>query len=363
MVAAIDTSLVIYNSFVQQQNDITLYLFGFGNSNKHFQSENNKIIMHSGHGFLAPYDQLTAGFNFMNRYDEPVEVTTTIIKQVGDQPTSQLLGDYFVAGNKTDYQPYVFHVSTEGENDIRLVITLKNSTSHLFIQNLTTPTIPLLVESVSSKLQEQANIITFSTLVVSGAIGGATVYALLRTRQTSEKHTNELREANRLLGKQNEMYQEQFKLQNRPWITFLEPMPVFAVGESNSIPYLDYAKNPTGYTEKIIGISFSIDVKNIGNLPSRKVTFRILETPTKPTRTDLITGGETGNALPLAPQEKIAFKFFVPAENWNTRHKVPYYFGLYVEYEIDHNTIDKIGKIWSVLTGGTGTEDSWIQDN
>ena len=202
-VAIIISLPFLFIIYLQSQYDIILRTFDFGYLNKHFQSTNDKIIMHSGHGFLAPNDELAASFNFINGYNDPVEVATTIFKQVGDQKTNLLLGDFFVAGNNTDTQAYTFHVSSEGENDVQFVITLRNSTTHQFIQNLTTSTISLNAESVSSKLQEQANTITLSTLVVSGVIGGATVYTLFRTRQTSEKHTNELRESNRLLGEQN----------------------------------------------------------------------------------------------------------------------------------------------------------------
>lgn len=384
MVATIDTSLVIYNSFVQPQNDITLYLFGFGNLNKHFQSENNKIIMHSGHGFLAPYDQLTAGFNFMNQYDEPVEVATTLIKQVGDQPTSQLLGDYFVAGNKTDYQPYVFHVSTEGENDIRFVITLKNSTSHLFIQNLTTPIIPLTVESANTRLQEQANTITLSTLVVSAVIGGATVYTLFRTRQTSEKHAEKLQEANGLLEEQNkiqkenneklieetkrqtdslkeqnQLYREQFKVQNRPWIA--EVVSTIAVSKMYNdkgeyrlreqyIEMTDDEKKSFKCTQ----VDWTITIKNFGKTPAFNAQSRVLPVyDSTPKKKDF---GEFGSKFMLMPNNQIEILFSMDAttsNNIQNRSLNPY---LCFDFKYGSTSSKQEFRygFTALMTGGTG---------
>jgi hypothetical protein len=356
----IDIAIIfIANSYLPPQNDITLYLFGFGNLNKHFQSENNKIIMHSGHGFLAPYDQLTAGFNFMNRYDEPVEVATTIIKQVGDQPTSQLLGDYFVAGNKTDYEPYVFHVSTEGENDIRFVITLKNSTSHLFIQNLTTPTIPLPVESVSSKLQEQANTITFSTLIVSGIIGGGTVYALIGTKRSSDRHANELKDANKLLAEQNKMYREQFRVQNRPWIAeIVSTIAVSKMYNDRGEYRLCDQYNAMSDTEKIdfncTHVDWSITIKNFGKTPAFNACCRTLQSYNSlPEKQNF---GEFGSKFVLMPDNKIEILFTMEALTSNNMQNrlVNPYLCFDCKYGSSSSKQEFRYGFTALMTGGTG---------
>lgn len=189
---------------------------------------------------------------------------------------------------------------------------------------------------------------TFWLVFVTLILAGITFFGIL----LSNKRTKE----------SNDLLLKQIQIKVRPWITFPEPMPIFVILENRSVPYEKYALNPTEYGSDILDVSFSIDITNIGIAPTKKVDYRILSIPTKIERNYLLEHGNTGKSFPLAPQEKIAFPFVVPIIHWRKRKESPYYFGLYVEYEIEKGKIGKIGKIWSVGDGGISQEDYWVTD-
>lgn len=171
-------------------------------SNEWFEG-NAKIINNFREGLIAPNDELTYEITYQNKKLEDLLIESKLEILFGGKVVNTVTPNdrLIIPPLESHSQRIIFHPQDIGENQIRLVVSILNSTDYSVID--TVPgTINIDIVSFADALQRQANSYTFTGLLISAGVGGVTAISLIFSIVMSNRHLTTLKEQNEILKKE-----------------------------------------------------------------------------------------------------------------------------------------------------------------
>jgi len=245
LVSLIAIAIVISTPFLiikyfESKYPIIIRTFDFYPENKFLQSTQNKIIREAGSEFIAPKDELDVRINLSNKHTGNIHLQIySLVSVGGDHPKIKKLSDFFLVSNTTE--SYTINAVEEGLNKADFVITISNSTTGKFLQNMTGTT-DFQVVSPIVRLQEYGNYIIFVALVVSIAALVSNMIISMKGQHLSKTQITELKIQNVLLKEQNEQLRKQAENQDKLTKRQLNTTTLFKVFELLSSPDIRRAR-------------------------------------------------------------------------------------------------------------------------
>lgn len=174
-------------------------------------STDGRILNYDKHGYAYPLDHLHFQLTVKNMfYPAKVLIQPTLrISSNSGVDTQVLHITNFDLGQKESHpidQPFL--PVDEGTNHVSLQIMVLNYTTGNLISN-TTDSTSFKVQSLSDKLLEDANAVSFRNFVASLVIGGITTTALVASALIARRHSKEMKESNKKLQEQNDLLRDQ----------------------------------------------------------------------------------------------------------------------------------------------------------
>jgi hypothetical protein len=168
--------------------DRTIETFDFS-PNNNFISKDDRI------GYkeippVTPNKEVLLHVNIANKHNYPLLMKPSIVVRVGDKLMKTRQFDEFkVMADENDTRTYPFHVGPDGENEVKLIMRLRNSTNGQFLGNYSAVT-NFKVAPENDELTSYSVWVAAIALGISAPVGFVTIFYSHKTQKSNELQLN-----------------------------------------------------------------------------------------------------------------------------------------------------------------------------
>lgn len=262
-------------------------------------------------GYVFPYDKLNYHATITSKVPYHTIVNYILEINSGDSNSVKANGILSLNPHSSGEIPLVFSTEREGYHDVKLTINMYNGTDYdpngvvtALDQEIRITKLDVL--SSNDKLLAEQNVYVLLGVGASSVIGAITLYVLWEQRKIAREQITKLKESNDIL-------QDQFKRENRPWIAFDNDVEHQVELESNSI---------------------RINMKNLGKSVAHDVHTIGLSTISEMSVVELLKYGMWDKPVSFAPNEPYVLSVDLPKGVTKLEDLTQLYVGVFARYKI-----------------------------
>lgn len=158
----------------------------------------------------------------------------------------------------------------------------------------------------------------------------------------------------------NELTRMELNSRLRPWIKIEDITQEFVQFENgDTISWSKYTDNVSKHpTPKIV--IYGGRIENVGLIPTMGAKLFSIEQENQFTKKDLVGKTQKAKEFVLMPSEKIHISSEVKYNTMIITDKNPYYIGYRIDYLVNKNKVETVGKIWSLRKNLTRIDEYWV---
>ena len=158
----------------------------------------------------------------------------------------------------------------------------------------------------------------------------------------------------------NELTRMELNSRLRPWIKIGDITQEFVQFENgDTISWSKYTDNVSKHpTPKIV--IYGGHIENVGLIPTMGAKLFSIEQENQFTKKDLVGKTQKAKEFVLMPSEKIHISSEVKYNMMIITDKNPYYIGYRIDYLVNKNKVETVGKIWSLRKNLTRIDEYWV---